>query len=419
LIHLISLAHKKPFFKLFTGNLKTPIDKPILIKDFVEMTEKKSKFPIKIIAINLLVISNLACLLVISFLFYQRNQIAPETLEYRKLKGEISYLINRDGLGSLPDEDKQDKFQAAGLVQSLEDPYSEYLQKADSDKFSDSLNQRYQGIGVRFDVIENRIVVEKIFEGSPASQGGVQVGDQLLKVNQDEVDGVALPEVAAKIRGEEGTEVELIFKRGEELLIKKLTRQKIQTDLIYLTIKDSTAIIEITSFGENLDAKMKSVVEKIKSDSSIKNILIDIRGNSGGLLDEAVEVISYFVPENQTVLFEKEKNSEISIRSKLKDVNLQDYPVAILVDENSASASEILAGSLQDIREAKIVGRKTFGKGVVQRIYTLSNGDQLKLTIAEWLTPKKRQINKQGLSPDIEVKKGEDILKVGLQEIKK
>lgn len=385
----------------------------------MKMTEKKSNFPIKTVTINLLVLTNIICLLVIGFLFYERNKIAPESLAYRKLKSEVISIINQEGIQSLPDSQKQEKFQVAGLVQSLEDPYSEYLQKADSDKFNDSLNQRYQGIGVRFDNSTSKIIVDKVFVGSPASEGDVREKDELLKVDNQDVGGKSLSEVAGKIRGEEGTQVELVFKRENEFLTKKLTRRKIQTDLIYLTVKGSTAVIEITSFGENLDSKMKDVVEKIKANSEIKNILIDIRGNSGGLLDEAVDVISYFVSENQTVLFEKEKNSEISIRSKIKEPNLQGYPLAILIDENSASASEILAGSLQDITGAKLIGRKTYGKGVVQRIYTLSNGDQLKLTIAEWLTPKKRQINKQGLAPDVEVSKNDDILKIGLQEIQK
>jgi len=356
---------------------------------------------------------------VIGFLFYERSKIAPESLAYGKLKQEVISIINQDGIQPLPDNKKQEKFQAVGLVQSLEDPYSEYLQKSDSDKFSDSLNQRYQGIGVRFDNSSNKIVVDKVFVGSPASEGDVREKDELLKVDNQEVAGKSLSEVAGKIRGEEGSQVELVFKRDGELLTKKLTRRKIQTDLIYLTLKGSTAVIEITSFGENLDTKMKDVVQKIKTNPEVKNILIDVRGNSGGLLDEAVDVISYFVSENQTVLFEKEKNSEISIRSKVKESNLQGYPIAILVDENSASASEILAGGLQDINGAKLIGRKTYGKGVVQRIYSLSNGDQLKLTVAEWLTPKRRQINKQGLPPDIEVSKNDDILKVSLQEIQK
>lgn len=387
------------------------------------MTEKKSNLAKNNWKQNLLVASLIFNIILVAggaYIFYNRNNLSIQNLSYLQTKLEIENIIKKDGIVDFPSQEKLDKGQLKGLVGSLEDPFSEYFIASEFDNFSDSLNQRYQGIGVRFEEKENQILVSRVFDNSPAKESGVQNGDVLLKVEDQEITGKNISEVISKIRGEEGTQVKLVFIRNKVELEKTITRKKIQSDLIYLDFKDKTAVIEITSFGENLDSKMQKITKEIKNKGGdINSIIVDLRGNTGGILDQSVEVMSYFMEANSTALIEKDKDSEVILRTKFKQDNLMGYKTMVLMDGNTASASEILAGSLRDNSGSKLVGTKSYGKGVVQRLYTLRNGDQLKLTIAEWLTPKATKINKVGLEPDFKVENGENILDRALLEIKK
>jgi len=334
-------------------------------------------------------------------------------------RNEVRRIIEKNYLNSIPSDKDFQKGELRGFVAALEDPYSEYLVKADGEKFNDTLNQRYEGVGIRFNQLEVDIVVDKVFKNSPAEKAGVLKGDVLKAVDDKDTLNQKVTDVADKIRGPKDTVVKLTVSREGKNQVFSITRQKVVTDLIYLDFEGDTAIIEITSFGENLDQKMAEITKQIKAKSEIKNIIVDLRGDSGGLLDQAVEVISYFVEPNSIALYEKDKNSQDPIRTSLKSPSLENYNLAVLVDNYSASASEIMAGAMRDLKKAKIVGQKTFGKGVVQRLFELNNGDKLKLTIAEWLTPNGTQINKKGLEVDIQVPLKEDGKKAALQSFKK
>lgn len=333
-------------------------------------------------------------------------KIGPQKEE--ATRQEILKIIQKDSLKGLPtDQDIKDG-ELKGLVFSLKDPYSTYLPKSESEAFQDSLNQVYAGVGIRFEEINGKITVERTFKDSPAQKAGIMAGDILTGIDDEKVTDKNLNYVVPKIKGEIGTTIKLTMLRNNESKDFQMKRDRVATDLIYLTIKDNIAIIQITSFGEGLDAKMKEITKQIKDKKEVNKIIIDLRGDGGGILDEAVQVISYFVEPLVGVVQEKTRTSTTEIRSNFKDPNLQNYPVAILVDGNTASASEILAGSLRDLKGSKIIGQKTFGKGVVQRIYNLQGGAQLKLTISQWLTPKGTEINGVGLSPDIEAKPDQD-----------
>jgi carboxyl-terminal processing protease len=353
--------------------------------------------------------------IICGLLIYERQNVLSDQVKFSNSIREITSLIDNQSLYSLPSQEKQDLGKIKGLVNSLEDPYTEFLSKDEIEDFQDSLNQRYEGIGVRFDNDNGEIKIDRIFSGSPAEEEGLQIGDILTKVEDQDATDVA--SAIEKIRGPENTSVRLTFKRGQEEIEVSLTRRKIDTDLIYLNFVDDVAIIEITSFGNNLDEKMAQIVDQIKNKSNVKGVILDLRNNSGGLLNESIEVASYFQEPNSTAVIEKTKKEEIVVRTKNKDQNLQDYKLVILVNNNSASASEIVAGSLRDNRQAKLVGQKTFGKGVVQRLYNLDNGGQLKLTIAEWFTPNGTKINLKGLSPDISEPNSQEQLNKALQEI--
>jgi len=372
---------------------------------------------------NLLIVSLIFNLVLVAAGFYvlsNKNTSLLDNVGFLQAKNEIQVIIKRDGITAFPDQEKINKSQLKGIVASLEDPFSEYFVASEFDNFNDNLNQRYQGIGVRFDQKDNQIVVSRVFDNSPAKDNGVLSGDILIAVEGQEITGQNINQVVTRIRGEENTEVKLSFKRGETKIDKTITRKKIQSDLIYLDFKEKTAIIEITSFGENLDSKMQKIVSQIKAKGTeVNSIILDLRGNTGGILDQSVEVMSYFVEANSTALIEKDKDSEVILRTKFKQDNLMNYKTVVLMNGNTASASEIVAGSLRDNTGAKLIGTKSFGKGVVQRLYNLRNGDQLKLTIAEWFTPKGTAINKVGLIPDITMEDDTNSLDRALLELKK
>ncbi len=356
----------------------------------------------------------LLAITLVSILLFQSQNKLPITSNSR-IENEIINLIQSESINELPETELINEGRLKGLISSLEDPYSSYLPAREEQDFNDSLNQRYQGVGIRFDETDDGFVVDRVFQASPAQEGGVLAGDILLKVNNEEVGEQSLAEVAEKIRGEENTQVELVFKRQESEYTANLTRRRIQTDLVYLTIRENLAVVEITSFGNDLDEKMNAIATTIKNNSQIQYIALDVRSNSGGLLNESVDIMSYFLPENSIVIREKTKDGEKTIYSEFKANNLVEYPLVVWIDQNSASASEIVAGALRDIREVKVIGETSFGKGTVQRIYSLSNGDKVRLTIAEWITPNRTEINEKGVEPDLQATTQEEYYDQTLQ----
>ena len=264
---------------------------------------------------------------------------------------------------------------------------------------------------------KSKITVISVIPNSPASKSGlIQANDILIEVDGKNILSFETPELlVGAIKGPENTEVKLKFLRNTETYNVALIRSQIKVDLMALSYKDETAIIKINSFGEGLDAIMQEFAKEIKQKPEIKRILIDVTDDGGGLLQSAVDVISYFVPVNQIILQEKYKNKSEVIKSLPKNLNLSNYPLAVLINGQSASASEILAGALRDIRGCKLIGSKTYGKGVVQQLMPLANGDSVKLTIAEWLTPNGNEINKKGLEPDIKIDSKDNLLERALK----
>jgi carboxyl-terminal processing protease len=336
--------------------------------------------------------------------------IIPLVSDYdRKL--EIATLIKEQSLYNLPDQKKLTQGELKGIVLSLDDKYSEYQTTDEQATFQNAVNQKYEGIGVKFDNVNSDLVVAKVVENSPAKQSGVQVGDVLKKVDNVAVDDFNdLSEIVNKIRGAKGTVVKLqIVRNGQEKSFD-ITRNSVENELVTLDFKQKTAVITIASFGKDVGNKVKEAVVRINEKSEIQYLVIDVRGDTGGLLEEATQVLNCFVSPGQVLLKERNKNVTVETKSKDSGVRLKSMPIYILTDGGTASASEIMAGALQDILGSKTVGQKTFGKGVVQRLITLRNNDTLKLTIAEWLTPTGRQIDKKGIEPDIKVKPKQDSL---------
>jgi carboxyl-terminal processing protease len=324
---------------------------------------------------------------------------------------ELVNLIKTQYLREAPDANKLIESKNRGIVASLNDPYSEYISKSEEKEFTSNLNQQYKGIGIRIEKVDTLYVVTEVLKNSPAQAKGVLQGDIIFKINEDLVTAqTSITQIVQKIRGEQGTSVKIEFIRAGKPIDLEITRADIKADLITLDTNGKFAIITISSFGEGLDKKMQEISAKIVANPNIKKIILDVRSNTGGLLNESVDLISYFVQPNTILVQEKSKNKNIlgqfeinKLASKSVSNSLVNYPVFVLTDKFSASASEILAGALRDVRQAKIYGEKTFGKGVVQQLFPLQNGDFTKLTIAEWLTPNGQNIDKVGINPDVEI----------------
>jgi carboxyl-terminal processing protease len=375
-------------------------------------------FSKEVLAILVLLLSILSGFLIYSD--FKTNQPVVQTQNcgnFTSTENEVLGNIKDFYLRDFPDSRVISESRAKGIVNSLGDPYSEYITAAEQKKFDESLNQKYQGIGVKLEKLDDRFLVVEVIDKSPALEKGVQKGDIIVKVNDDLITPqTSTNELVSKIRGPENSSVRIQFARAGQAIDLEIPRREIKGELIILDIKGDLAVIRIVSFGEGLDQKMKEVVSKIRSNPAVKKIAIDVRSDTGGLLGEALDVISYFVPAGSVLVQEKSKErgqtKTTELKSTPKSPNLIDYQTVVLTDRFSASASEILAGALRDIRGVKLYGEKTFGKGLVQKVFPLKNGDFVKLTIAEWLTPKGQALDKNGLDPDVKVDQKEDIFEV-------
>jgi carboxyl-terminal processing protease len=320
------------------------------------------------------------------------------------ITSEIEHIIKSESIRTYPNQEKLDEAYLKSVVAAVDDPYTQYLTKDETKAFTDSLNQTYDGIGIRFEVIETGVSIQKVFPNGPAEQAGLKVGDVITEVNNTSTKGLASEEVVNIIRGPRDSKAILnITRSGQESFQKEVVRRNIQTDLITLEIKNQIAVITINSFGNNLGIEMEKIAQRIVT-SDAKRILIDVRNNGGGLLNESVTVISHFIPQNSVIIYETEKNKTTDLKSISVNNSLEKYPVDILMDKNSASASEILAGVLKYYKQATFYGTDSFGKGTVQKIFPLKNDGVLKVTVAKWLTPDKQPIPEKGYKADIFIK---------------
>ncbi len=375
--------------------------------------------------VRFLILSLVIFVLSISTLLLLADKYTPSLLrrsnsssltpkQYTSLKDEIKNTIDRNYYQSIGDVNYEEG-EVRGLVSALEDPYTEYLSKEDYDEFTQALNEQYVGIGIRFSNKVEGYLVEEVMDNSPALRSDVRTGDYIFKIDGTPASDISFDDIADRIRGEENTKVDLtLLREGQEVEVS-ITRQRIEVEQLQLDIQDDTAVITISSFGEDLDSKMVGIINEI-NDANIENVILDLRSNGGGLLQESIEIASYFMDPNEVVMIEKTKNNRQEFRTTSKSATLKDKNVAVLVNRYSASASEIVAGALRDNTGATLIGEKTFGKGVVQRIFNLSNGGILKLTIAEWFTPNETKINSIGLSPDVSVNPEEDALEIAIEQ---
>lgn len=302
-----------------------------------------------------------------------------------------------------------------GFMAGLGDPYSEYYTEEDYKSLMEMTSGRYCGIGasVSQSYETGIITIVKPFEGGPANKAGILPGDVLYKVNDKEVTGEDLQEVVATMKGESGTKVTLeVVRDGEkEPLSFEVTREEIEVPSIeYKMLEDSIAYIAISGFEENTDEQFTKALAQLEN-QGMKGLVIDLRDNGGGLVDTVVNMLEHFLPKGKMIVYTKDKNGK-GQEFKAKNEDEVKVPMVVLMNGNSASASEIFAGAVQDYGIGTLVGTKSFGKGIVQNVIPMSDGTALKLTIAKYYTPNGRNIHKKGIEPDVEVELNDEAKKM-------
>lgn len=290
-------------------------------------------------------------------------------------------------------------------VNSLGDPYTVYMNKEEFDTFNQMLDSKYCGIGVVVskESDDKPLFVQSALKNSPAFYAGIETGDQITKVNNITLIGLTIEEATMLIKGEEGTELTVTVLDGETTIERdiKLTRQNIELPVIYSEILDNNiGYISLTTFSEGSGNKFSTELENLIKDGA-KSLILDLRGNGGGYAAEAEIIANSLLPKNSVVysIVSKSQDTE-TIKTS---VDGSDIPLVLLVDENSASASEIIAGAIKENNRGKLVGKTTFGKALVQTVIPNNNGSALKVTIARYFTPNGTDIQKSGIIPDYEV----------------
>ncbi len=327
--------------------------------------------------------------------------VSQETKE--KLSG-IQALIEKEYIGEV-DEDALQTGICQGYVGALGDPYSAYYDEEQTSALMETTQGEYGGIGV---VLTQNLdtgvtTASSVYEDSPAMKAGMKDGDIIYQVEGRDVSGMDLEEISGNIKGEKGTTVEITVLRGEdrEEVTLTITRDTIQAETVKTRmLEDEIGYLAISEFDSVTLEQYKEGLAELKA-QGMEGLIVDLRGNPGGNLDTVCEILDLMLPEGLIVYTEdKDGNRQEFTSDEAQEVQV---PLAVLVDGNSASASEIYAGAIQDYGIGQIVGTKTYGKGVVQTIYDLKDGTSLKLTVAEYFTPNGRNIDGEGITPDVEV----------------
>ena len=318
-------------------------------------------------------------------------------------------LIEKYYLGDI-DEEGLKEGAIKGYIEGLGDPYTEYISKEDMNDYLEDTMGNFVGIGIYMvqDTESNRIMVLSPIKNSPAERAGIKPGDLIMSVNGEECTADDMTAISTKIKGEEGTTVKLQILRGEETLDFEIKRENIVVNPVEgEVLENNIGYIEFSSFDENTAEEFKTKFEELQS-KGITSLIIDLRNNGGGIVDEALQIADYIADKDSVLLYEVDKDNNETVEKSENDPIIN-MPIIILTNENTASSSEILAGALKDLGKAKIVGTKTYGKGVIQQILTLPDGSGLKITTEKYLTPNRTEINEIGIEPDETVELPEDV----------
>lgn len=313
---------------------------------------------------------------------------------------------------TVPDTNKMVEGSISGLLSSLGDPYTVYFSKKDNERFQEDIQGEFSGIGIEIIMKNNMPTVVTPLSGSPAETAGLKAGDIISEVDGTSTAEITFDETINKIRGPENTKVKLQILRAnfEEPMNFEIDRKKITIKSVEWDLKNykgkKIEYIKLKQFGDDTDTLFKDAADDVTKNNP-DAVVLDLRNNPGGYLDTSVSLASYFIEEGIIVSEEGRNASKKDYKAK-GGASLAKCNLVVLINNGSASASEILAGALRDRKSVKLIGEKTFGKGSVQELIELSDGSAVKITVAQWFTPNGTQINEKGLSPDIEIIKDDN-----------
>lgn len=391
------INNKEENVKNNIDNRKKKRDKKKKIGIFSKEKESYSFDEVFSITIFSLLLGVLACFSVLTILNKGKNYFVLSK-ELAKFVDAYDAIVNN--YYKEVDKDKLVESAINGMVSSIGDEYTSYSDKDVTDNFNEAVNGKYMGIGALIMKSENDLVIYKVFEDSPSYRAGLKDGDIILKLDDKDTKDMSVNDIASIVKNDTNKEVKLLVKRGEENLDITIVKDMVELPVVSGKVINHNdkkiGYISLSIFSSVASEQFNKELVKLEKEG-ISGLVIDVRGNSGGYLTTVTDIASYFLKKGD-IIYKLEVNDKVTVR-KDKTKESRDYPVAVLIDKNSASASEILASSIKESYNGYVVGTNSYGKGTVQQTLVLSDGSMIKYTIEKWLTPLGNWINEEGVVP--------------------
>lgn len=391
------INNKEENVKNNIDNRKKKKDKKKKIGIFSKEKESYSFDEVFSITIFSLLLGVLACFSILTILNKGKNYFVLSK-ELAKFVDAYDAIVNN--YYKEVDKDKLVESAINGMVSSIGDEYTSYSDKDVTDNFNETVNGKYMGIGALIMKSENDLVIYKIFEDSPSYRAGLKDGDIILKLDDKDTKDMSVNDIARIVKNDTNKEVKLLVKRGEENLDITIVKDMVELPVVSGKVINHNdkkiGYISLSIFSSVASEQFNKQLVKLEKEG-ISGLVIDVRGNSGGYLTTVTDIASYFLKKGD-IIYKLEVNDKVTVR-KDKTKESRDYPVAVLIDKNSASASEILASSIKESYNGYVVGTNSYGKGTVQQTLVLSDGSMIKYTIEKWLTPLGNWINEEGVIP--------------------
>lgn len=391
------INNKEENVKNNIDNRKKKKDKKKKIGIFSKEKESYSFDEVFSITIFSLLLGVLACFSVLTILNKGKNYFVLSK-ELAKFVDAYDAIVNN--YYKEVDKDKLVESAINGMVSSVGDEYTSYSDKDVTDNFNEAVNGKYMGIGALIMKSENDLVIYKVFEDSPSYKAGLKDGDIILKLDDKDTKDMSVNDIASIVKNDDNKEVKLLVKRGEENLDITIVKDMVELPVVSGKVINHNdkkiGYISLSIFSSVASEQFNKQLVKLEKEG-ISGLVIDVRGNSGGYLTTVTDIVSYFLKKGD-IIYKLEVNDKVTVR-KDKTKESRDYPVAVLIDKNSASASEILASSIKESYNGYVVGTNSYGKGTVQQTLVLSDGSMIKYTIEKWLTPLGNWINEEGVVP--------------------
>ena len=391
------INNKEENVKNNIDNRKKKKDKKKKIGIFSKEKESYSFDEVFSITIFSLLLGVLACFSVLTILNKGKNYFVLSK-ELAKFVDAYDAIVNN--YYKEVDKDKLVESAINGMVSSIGDEYTSYSDKDVTDNFNEAVNGKYMGIGALIMKSENDLVIYKVFEDSPSYKAGLKDGDIILKLDDKDTKDMSVNDIASIVKNDRNKEVKILVKRGEENLDITIVKDMVELPVVSGKVINHNdkkiGYISLSIFSSVASEQFNKELVKLEKEG-ISGLVIDVRGNSGGYLTTVTDIVSYFLKKGD-IIYKLEVNDKVTVR-KDKTKESRDYPVAVLIDKNSASASEILASSIKESYNGYVVGTNSYGKGTVQQTLVLSDGSMIKYTIEKWLTPLGNWINEEGVIP--------------------